>query len=89
MQDRAVAYMEHFQFDFAGGDATLSLGEEAPEELRLLVEALCPDHSPACLTSLFEALTVIAEFGEEPAEIDEKVCPLDRYLSVIEYLRLV
>lgn len=89
MKDRAAAYMEHFEFDFSGGETGLSVGEEAPEDLALLVEALCPDRSPACLTSLYEALTVIAESGEEPAEIDEKVCPLELYHSVIEYLRLV
>lgn len=89
MKDRAAAYLEHFEFDFADGEAGLSLGEAAPEELALLVEALCPDRSPACLTSLYEALTVIAESGEEPAEIDEKVCSLEIYHSIIEYLRLI
>ncbi|MFP5222129.1 MAG: hypothetical protein ACLGSA_07555 [Acidobacteriota bacterium] len=86
MQELAARYLEHFSIDFDGG-ARVSLESTAPDELKELDRVISDLFGPDKQVCVYEALCVAAE-AELPhcAEIDEKVCPLDLYFVVVDFL---
>ncbi|GFK95401.1 hypothetical protein NNJEOMEG_03264 [Fundidesulfovibrio magnetotacticus] len=86
MQDLAASYLEHFEMNF-GEDSSVELSGKAPEDLKLLASGIEEMFGPGRLPSLFEALSVVAD-SELPhcAEVDVKVCPLDLYFVVLDFL---
>jgi len=86
MQELAANYLEHFTVDF-GEHARIGLDAAAPEDLQELVRVIGETFGPEKLVCLFEALSVAAE-SDLPhlAEVDEKVCPLDIYFVVVDFL---
>uniref|UniRef100_A0A7C4EK44 Uncharacterized protein n=1 Tax=Fundidesulfovibrio putealis TaxID=270496 RepID=A0A7C4EK44_9BACT len=86
MQDLAAQYLEHFSLDMEQG-AQVCLDQSAPVELQELSQLVCAMCGGDATVSLFEALSVCAD-SEMPylAEVDEKVCPLDLYYVVLDYL---
>lgn len=86
MQELAADYLEHFSLEF-GEEVRVSLSDTAPEDLHELDRLIRDNFGPDRLTCVYEALCVAAE-SELPhcAEVDEKVCPLDIYFVVIDFL---
>lgn len=86
MQELAASYLEHFSVSF-GDKPEIVLAPNAPEGLRQLDRHITSLFGPGKLVCVFEALNVAAD-SEMPflAEIDQKVCPLDIYHIVLEYL---
>jgi len=86
MQELAASYLDHFDMSF-GENPGISLAADAPEDLVLLAEGIEQMFGPGRLVCLFEALSVVAD-SELPhcAEVDAKVCPLDLYFVVVDYL---
>jgi len=86
MQELAASYLEHFDMTF-GEDARIVLSGDAPDDLVLLARSVEEMFGPGKLVCLFEALSVVAD-AELPhcAEVDVKVCPLDLYFIVVDYL---
>jgi len=86
MQALAADYLEHFTVEFSGV-AEVSLSDSAPEDLIELDRLIGVTFGPGKLVCVYEALSVAAE-SEMPycAEVDEKVCPLDIYFVVLDYL---
>jgi hypothetical protein len=86
MQELAASYLEHFSVEF-GDTPSIVLAQSAPEELRELDRRIAELFGPGKLVCVFEALNVAAD-SDMPflAEIDQKVCPLDIYHIILEYL---
>lgn len=86
MQELATDYLGHFSIDLEGGSG-VDLDESAPQDLRELAGLIEETHGPGNLPALFEALSIAAD-SEMPflAEVDEKVCPLDIYYVVLDFL---
>jgi hypothetical protein len=86
MQELAADYLEHFTVDI-GEEIRVGLDDSAPQDLldldRLVRDMFGPDRQ----VCLYEALSTAAESEFPPcAEVDEKVCPLDLYFVVVDYL---
>ena len=86
MQQLAASYLEHFEIDFSQG-VEVRLAEDAPEELVEIVSQICDVYGPKSTVCVYEALNVAAD-SDLPhlAEVDEKVCPLELYHILIDYL---
>jgi len=86
VQELAAEYIGHFSLDF-GDQPTVSLSEDAPGDLRELIGLITEAFGEGKQVCVYEALCVIAD-SELPycAEVDEKVCPLDIYFIVVDYL---
>ncbi len=86
MQELAADYLEHFSIDI-GEKVRVSLADSAPEDLQELGRLIGTSFGPDKLVCVYEALCVIAD-SDLPhcAEVDEKVCPLDIYFVVIDFL---
>jgi len=86
MQELAADYLEHFTMD-VGDEIHIGLNDSAPEALLELDRLIKDMFGPGKLVSLYEALSTAAESEFPPcAEIDEKVCPLDLYFVVVDFL---
>ena len=86
MQELAARYLEHFTIDF-GESARVGLEGSAPDELKELDQLISDLFGPEKLVCVYEALCVAAETDmPHCAEIDEKVCPLDIYYVVVDFL---
>jgi hypothetical protein len=86
MQGLAANYLSFFKVDF-NENPSLVLDAAAPEDLRELVGLIRDIFGPGNIVSVYEALSVAAE-SEQPqdAEVDEKVCPLEIYYFVVDFL---
>lgn len=86
MQQLAASYLEHFEIDFSEG-VEVRLAKDAPLDLVEIVSQLRDVYGPQCLVCVYEALNVAAD-SDMPhmAEVDEKVCPLDLYYILMDYL---
>uniref|UniRef100_A0A7C4EHS3 Uncharacterized protein n=1 Tax=Fundidesulfovibrio putealis TaxID=270496 RepID=A0A7C4EHS3_9BACT len=86
MQALAADYLEHFSVDFTDGVA-VRLAGSAPEDLVELDRLIGDVFGPGNLVCVYEALCVAAD-SDLPhcADVDEKVCPLDIYFVVIDFL---
>lgn len=86
MQELAADYLEHFTVDI-GEVIHVDLDESAPEDLLELDRLVRDMFGPGKQVCLYEALSTAAESEFPPcAEIDEKVCPLDLYFVVVDFL---
>jgi len=86
MQHLAAIFLEHFEIDFTQGVA-VRLAGDAPEDLAEFVAHIYEVYGPNSLVCVYEALNVAAD-SDMPhlAEVDEKVCPLDIYYILIDFL---
>jgi hypothetical protein len=86
MQELAANYLEHFTVEL-GEYPSIVLDDAAPESLLELDRLIRDTFGPGNLVSVYEALSAAAE-SELPhcAEVDEKVCPLDIYFFVLDFL---
>jgi len=86
MQELAADYLEHFSVVF-GEESGVRLDDDAPRDLLELTRLVAELFGPGNEAALFEALSVASE-SELPhlAEVDEKVCPLDLYFVVLDFL---
>lgn len=86
MQELAANYLEHFTLDF-GDQVNVSLAGAAPEDLLELERFIREQYGSDKIVCLYEALCVVAD-SELPhcAEVDEKVCPLEIYYRVVDFL---
>ena len=86
MQALAANYLEHFTVDF-GAQARVGLSERAPEDLKELGRLIQDLFGTGKLVCVYEALCVAAD-SDLPhcAEVDEKICPLDVYYMVLDFL---
>jgi hypothetical protein len=86
MQGLAANYLDHFTVDL-GNQVQVSLAETAPEDLQELDRLITDLFGPEKLVCVYEALCVAAD-SELPhcAEVDEKVCPLDIFFVVLDFL---
>ncbi len=87
MRQLANNYLESFDFEATDDGMTLVLTDDAPEELRQLIETIFGGNSAEGLARAYEALTVLCE-ADDPytAEVDEKVCSFDMYAFLVEFL---
>lgn len=88
MQEKALGYLDYFELELTGEGMRITLAEDAPRELSDLARKACGPDEKDLLVCLYEALTCIAE-AETPEHcaIDEKVCPIDTFQTVLEALR--
>jgi hypothetical protein len=86
MQGLAANYLDHFTVDL-GNRIQVSLAKTAPEDLQELDRLIMDLFGPEKLVCVYEALCVAAD-SELPhcAEVDEKVCPLDIFFVVLDFL---
>ena len=86
MQHLAASYLEHFEIDFSQG-VDVRLAEDAPADLVEIVSQILDVYGPKSLVCVYEALNVAADSDlPHMAEVDEKVCPLDLYYILMDYL---
>ena len=88
MQEKALEYLDYFEMELTGEGMLVTLAEDAPPALLDLVHEVCGPGAKGLLVCLYEALTCIAE-AETPEHcaIDEKICPIDTFQTVMEALR--
>ena len=86
MRNLAASYLEHFDVDF-GLAPSLRLAVTAPQELKELAGLIADLFGQDKLVCIYEALSAAAD-SDLPhcAEIDEKVCPMDVYYVVLDFL---
>ena len=86
MQQLAAIYLEHFEIDFSQG-VEVRLAEDAPPELVEFVSQILDVYGPQSLVCVYEGLNVAADSDlPHMAEVDEKVCPLELYYILMDYL---
>lgn len=88
MQEKALGYLDYFELELTGEGMVVTLAEDAPHDLQDLARVICGPDQEGLLVCLYEALTCVAE-AETPEHcaIDEKVCPIDTFQTVVEALR--
>lgn len=90
VKNLAAEYAEYFDFDFGDAGVQLTLLDDAPAELKQMIQELCGRISPETLVQVYEALNSIAEAEDiYQCEIDEKVCALTLFCKIARFIEKV